>query len=371
MSVTLKASTNTKKNHLGYLDSARGIAAIMVMVYHFIGWHYPDKLIVHLADMLFNGSDAVSFFFVLSGMVLSYKYIVLQKPLDIGHFYLVRFFRLWPAFFITMIINALYYCRHDLNLHYAYDLFVKNKYEFWEEALLVRGHPKFFIPSWTLAIELAFSFFMSFAIVMAKSNRKLIPWFFLCVVLMGNNLNMFASQFMLGLMLTCWFADIQNVTFKETKWYQYRVIILVVAFLLFSIRHIDRISAIGSTYKYVAGYFNIDFFFYTGVASFVFLAAIIHFEKVQQLLEHKILLFFGSLSYGIYLMHWVFVEFIFDHWDFWVNKLHGAKPALVIMLVVCSCCTFFSAWVLHHTIELPFMKLSKKLVNKLKPSIVV
>ena len=47
---------------------------------------------------MFNGSDAVSFFFVLSGFVLSYKYLALGQPLDMKQFYTNRIFRLWPAF---------------------------------------------------------------------------------------------------------------------------------------------------------------------------------------------------------------------------------------------------------------------------------
>jgi peptidoglycan/LPS O-acetylase OafA/YrhL len=33
-----------KSNRIDYLDSVRGIAAMMVVVYHYIGWRWADKL---------------------------------------------------------------------------------------------------------------------------------------------------------------------------------------------------------------------------------------------------------------------------------------------------------------------------------------
>ncbi len=97
MTEKLNKSTNF---HFGYLDSARGIAAIIVMIYHFINWKFDKEIGIKIISIVFTGSDAVSFFFVLSGFVLSYKYINQNEPLDIRKYYISRLFRLWPAFFL-------------------------------------------------------------------------------------------------------------------------------------------------------------------------------------------------------------------------------------------------------------------------------
>jgi peptidoglycan/LPS O-acetylase OafA/YrhL len=65
-------SYNTHRLH--YLDALRGIASLMVVVYHFIGWRWENNPEFHWGAMLFNGSDAVSFFFVLSGLGLAFPY---------------------------------------------------------------------------------------------------------------------------------------------------------------------------------------------------------------------------------------------------------------------------------------------------------
>ena len=79
--------------HLSYLDAARGIAALMVLFGHYVCRKYASTPTVKGLNFLFNAADAVSFFFVLSGMVLSYQYIVLGKSLDMRRYYINRFLR--------------------------------------------------------------------------------------------------------------------------------------------------------------------------------------------------------------------------------------------------------------------------------------
>ncbi|MCB0696651.1 MAG: acyltransferase, partial [Chitinophagaceae bacterium] len=155
----------------------RGIAALMVVFYHFLNWDYKDKLYMKVASIVFNGADAVSFFFVLSGFVLSYKYVVLKHKLDVRKFYINRFFRLWPAFFIAVITNALYHQRHELDFHRFIELFIYNKYGFWQEAALIRpADHVYYLPGWTLTIELVMSFFIPFVVLMAHKDKRSVWW---------------------------------------------------------------------------------------------------------------------------------------------------------------------------------------------------
>ncbi len=106
-----------------YIDSIRGIAAMMVVIYHFIGWKWPDELSYKLSAFIFNGSDAVSFFFVLSGFVLSYPYIHLGRKYSYIKYVRGRFIRIYPAYVFTILIEALYHYRinwsfETLNLPY-------------------------------------------------------------------------------------------------------------------------------------------------------------------------------------------------------------------------------------------------------------
>ena len=367
----LKKNDNPSQR-FGYLDAARGIAACMVMCYHYVGWKYPEKLSVKLSHFIFNGSDAVSFFFVLSGFVLAFPYLQGNKKLDVGKFYINRIFRIYPAFLIALLLNSLYWMRHDLMqspLSTLYHLLIENNSRFWEEALLIKGRSKFLGLDWTLTVEMVMSFFIPFLISMVFKNKRLIIWFVFSTFLMSNLLGIYVLPFALGMLVSVYFKEIQSPEFKQTKWYRFRLIILISAVLMYSIRHIDAIFPLGGSLKYLLNLFQLDFFVFTAIASFVFLVFIIHSRKAQQFLEHPILLFLGKISYGIYLLHWVIVSAIYDYWVRIVSCFPNEKIAFLVMMVVCSALTIITATALHYLVEIPFINKGKRYTMKWKPTI--
>jgi peptidoglycan/LPS O-acetylase OafA/YrhL len=356
---------------LDYLDSARGIAALMVLFGHYINWKYPDYLGFKLASVIFNANDAVSFFFVLSGMVLTYPYLQYDRKLDIGKFYVSRIFRLYPGFWVALILCAIYAMRHELNVQGLTDLLILNKKKFWEEALLIRSVNNFYLPGFTLTIELLYSFFMPFMVVIARNNRKLLKWFLLASVIMAPATGGFLVHFTLGAIIGAYFQEIKSPEFKQLKVYRYRAIIIIAAILLFSIRQLTRISPLGETLMYLLDFLKLDFFFLTGIASFIFIICIIHFRSIQRILEYKIFIFYGRISYGIYLTHWVFVWAVGEYWESHIlPAFHNNKTIafLVTMLFVFISATI-AATLVHYGVELPFMRMGKRITQKMKPTI--
>jgi peptidoglycan/LPS O-acetylase OafA/YrhL len=344
----------------------------MVLFGHYINWKYPEFWGFKIASVVFNANDAVSFFFVLSGMVLTYPYIQFDKKLDIGKFYVSRVFRLYPGFVIAVLINALYANRHALNATGMLDLFVYNHQQFWEEMLLIRGHNKFYLPGWTLTIEMLYSFFIPFMVIIARRNRKLLLWFLFASLIMIPSTGGFLVHFTLGAIIGAYFQEIKSVDFKQTKWYRYRALIIIVSIILFSVRQLTKMSPLGDTLMYLLDFFKLDFFIFTGLASFVFIICFIHFPKIQRVLEHRILIFYGRISYGIYLMHWVFVWAIGDYWESRILPFFGNKAtALIVMMLACFACSTIAATALHYCVELPFMRMGKRITHKMKPTLSV
>lgn len=369
---TQQVNNNLTTQRIGYLDASRGIAASMVMFYHYFGWKYPDNTTVKFSHFIFNGSDAVSFFFVLSGFVLAFPYLQKGKTLDIGKFYTNRIFRIYPAFIVVLLINALYTARHELKLtplETTFNMLIGNKSHFWEEALLIRGYSAILGLDWTLTVEMVMSFFFPFLIAMVLRNKKIIVWFILSYLLLSNILGYFVLPFALGILACVFFQEIQSISFKETIWYRYRFALLFIAILFFSLRHLERFFPFGESMKYLLHFLQLDFYTFSSIGAFIIMVYIIHSTKAQRILAHPVLLFLGKISYGIYLVHWVIVAAIFDHWTVISSNFPNNTVAFMTMLCVCVLLTISIATLLYYFVELPLIHQGKRLTEKWKSTL--
>jgi peptidoglycan/LPS O-acetylase OafA/YrhL len=219
---------------------------------------------------------------------------------------------------------------------------------------------------------MGFSFLMPFIILIGKINRKYVVWLLLAGFLTSNIVREFFVHFILGVCLTLFFCDIQKESFKNTFLYRYRALIIPVFILLFSLRHISRIHEIGSSLINLMNFVGFTFFLLSGLAAFVFLIYIIRFKKVQAFLMHPILLFYGRISYGIYLGHWILLRVVADYWKSDILPAFPNKEtAFIVVLLICFVLSSILAVLLHYFVELPFIKIGKKLVRKMKPTMTV
>lgn len=354
-----------------YLDSVRGIAALMVVFYHFMGWHWGDTQSFHLWSFLFNGADAVSFFFVLSGFVLSYKYLHSDAELNIKKYTFNRFLRLYPAYIVTILLNYLYWNRHQLGFNLITDIFTQNV-ALWNELIMVKNQHMYYVPGWTLGIEMALSLLMPILIIAARRNKqtngsgiRLIKWLIPFSLFIGTGyISGFTIHFCLGIILAYYYPSIKTYNFKESKYHPYRWLIGLLVFLLFSIRHIERLFDFGPTYDKIAGFLRIDLFHYTAVASFAILLFIINNEKTQRALSGKVMNFIGEISYSVYLSHWLIVVIIMERWDKIEAYFGSHTLAYFSMLAVAVITTLITATLMYYFIEKPFIRLSKRISSK-------
>ncbi len=351
-------------SRLEYLDSVRGIAAMMVVVYHFIGWKWGDYTKYHVASLIFNGSDAVSFFFVLSGFVLSYKYFHSDSQLNLPRFTYKRILRLYPAFIITILLNFLYWNRAELMdgqvIGVLKDIFLFDNKDLLLEFTMVRNMHKYYIPGWTLGVEMALSLLMPFLIMAGRKSVKILWWFLPISFYLGSYISMFIFHFVLGTLLSFYYKEATTFSWKTWKYKNWNIPILIGTCLFFSIRHFDRISSFPVGYQHVADLLKLDFFHFTGLASAVILLWIISNKTAQKLLNTKPLLFLGKISYSIYLMHWIFVVFVMDYWDKLINLFPNFYLGFGLLLLAVIIATILSATLLYNFVEKPFINIAKK-----------
>ena len=98
------------KHHFEILDGLRGVAAMMVVIFHLCEtWNGGD----HARQMVSHGYLAVDFFFMLSGFVIAYAYDDRwqsangRSGMTIGSFFKRRIIRLQPMVIMGTLIGAL------------------------------------------------------------------------------------------------------------------------------------------------------------------------------------------------------------------------------------------------------------------------
>jgi peptidoglycan/LPS O-acetylase OafA/YrhL len=93
--------TSSSKPHYVVLDFLRGIAATVILVFHYLEMIYPTD---YSENILGHGFLAVDFFFCLSGFVIGYAYDERMKKIGVKRFFRNRLIRLHPmVIFGTMI----------------------------------------------------------------------------------------------------------------------------------------------------------------------------------------------------------------------------------------------------------------------------
>jgi peptidoglycan/LPS O-acetylase OafA/YrhL len=114
------ASTQTapgilkSKHHFEILDGLRGIAAICVVIFHFMEFVAPDPLNNFAAHTYL----AVDFFFCLSGFVIAYAYDNRLKEIGIATFFKLRLIRLHPLVIIGSVLGLLTFIFDPLSTLY-------------------------------------------------------------------------------------------------------------------------------------------------------------------------------------------------------------------------------------------------------------
>jgi peptidoglycan/LPS O-acetylase OafA/YrhL len=89
------------RSHLPVLDGVRGLAVLMVLLFHFLGAAPPSSWVERaIVDVTKYGALGVELFFVLSGFLITgILYDTHQAPFYFRNFYMRRLFRIFPLYY--------------------------------------------------------------------------------------------------------------------------------------------------------------------------------------------------------------------------------------------------------------------------------
>src|SRR4051812_21130401 len=91
------------KEHYEILDGLRGIAALAIVVFHFMEMTISD----YSKNFIGHGFLAVDFFFCLSGFVIGYAYDDRIQKMGIAEFFKSRIIRLHPLVVLGSVLGLL------------------------------------------------------------------------------------------------------------------------------------------------------------------------------------------------------------------------------------------------------------------------
>src|SRR3954466_12650282 len=91
------------KRHFEILDGLRGIAALGIVIFHFMEWIFSDSS----KNFIGHGFLAVDFFFCLSGFVIGYAYDDRIRKMGIVEFFKSRIIRLHPLVILGSVLGLL------------------------------------------------------------------------------------------------------------------------------------------------------------------------------------------------------------------------------------------------------------------------
>ncbi len=299
-------------NRIKELDGLRGIAILLVLVWHYFtiqiqpGGSAPLGYLVKFLSLTWSGVDL---FFVLSGFfIIGILVDAKGSPTYFRTFYIRRICRILPLYYLMV---GLFILLPRMGL-FQNDWLFAEELPLWSYLTLTQNffmHDQGFGPNWlgvtwSLAIEEQFYLFIPL-LVWSLSRRKLV-WFFVMAILLAPVLrqyfgNLGAYVFPFTRADSILMGGLIALLIRSRKiWLAYRVhyrglVVLAGICLLGLVSLVVRNAGVGDVYlHFLLG------LFYSVV---VVLTLASRDKNLNVFLSNRVLVWLGLRSYGIYLFH--------------------------------------------------------------------
>jgi peptidoglycan/LPS O-acetylase OafA/YrhL len=317
-----KSNLNSKSiSHFKGFHALRFFAALMVVFHHAESLR-KDHGLEHLKAYSFfnNGDSAVTFFFVLSGFLITYlleKEFQERGKIAVGWFYWKRVVRIWPLYFLLLIIGL----GIQPALLQACGLLYEIPYSFGETwyffLFFVPGLVTYYFgnhllePLWSIGVEEVF--YVLWAPIYRFLRRFLIVIIISIVLLKLLVMFWIDSGKLHGVWAFLWRTHqfeamalgggAALVFYHFGDRFQSRVLRLIgiIVFVLFGTIFLTN----QFNWPRVLHHYLFDWTFFKSVCYALLLLCLNFMPKIQSLLSNKIFEWGGNVSYGIYMLHLV------------------------------------------------------------------
>jgi len=363
------------KGRIQYLDSLRGLAAMIVLWGHF-GGGFANPLLPYIQNtplyIFIDGFAAVSLFFVLSGFVLSINYLTEdsikeRKTPNYLSFCIMRFFRIMVPLLAMMALSYIAMLTlYDPNIkppiitQWLFSLWenanTMNTVDFFREwGVLFPALSSNLVPqAWTLTIEMTYSLLVPFLIL--QTQRSSFWLIALTVILLKiTNISPFIIHFSLGLLIAKHFVFLSK-SIKDSPLIL-KVLLWGITTVLLTYRSpiLTALPELSSTNLWTA----------TGLGSALLILMISSSTKITSILTHRAFVYLGKTSYSLYLCHIVVLIVLtpallrllgIDSIAHWSTTLFAFTLSIAISICFAD--------IFHRVIEKPSIKVGKALSSR-------
>ncbi len=370
-------------NRYTKLDGLRGLLSLIVALNHsflvvaipssanvwgqnYLTFTNLQEKLQQLFMVLGNGGAAVTLFFILSGMVLGQSMVRVEFSFrGLLGFYLKRILRLYPVYVFLIIATAIY-----MRFGFKYQVFpfASSWYLWWMNFdMTFREFLKnlFFIHiylggvTWTLRVILIASFIFPVFYQVSRRVGRLSNLIIAALLVLGSftilNIGGFRDfrylyMFYLGLILPKFSGLFVNLPGRFIK-----ISLPFGLVLLLTIRYI-----IG---EYLGGLVE-------SIVSWFLIGSIVYCVRLSifDILNHKILLYFGKISYSLYLVHFS-VLYLLARLMFWLLPSfpysHSYLPIHLVLFALSLAVATVISLIVHRFIETPSSKAGNILNQKI------
>lgn len=336
-----------KKPRIEYLDSLRGIAALMVVTSHFLE-RTPLRDTWFLSH--FNlGQFGVVIFFILSGMVIPYS--LGNSKQAIKKFITSRFFRLYPAYWFSVLFAV-------LSAIFFTDTFPELKIIAFNLTMIqsLFNIPDLFGVYWTLIIELIF-YVLCVLLFVSKLLHNIFCSLIISIVMLLVASIAAYMRWQLEMKIPVAIPLAMSLMFFGVLWREATInnnkralnysIIWICSFIVMlpAICFLAYSKSFGFSENPIA---------YWATYTCALLFFLLFTSKIKMLSRY--LVFLGTISYSLYLLHQFFLELISS------NTNMGSCFSLVhfclyiTMVIIASTISYFS-------IEKTSVKFGRNILN--------
>ena len=349
------------------LDTLRGIAVLLVVLFHSFGMSYretsisgPAKWLLYITD---GGWIGVNLFFVLSGFLITGILLeTRQRPDFYRRFYSRRALRILPAYYITLLLLLAVTRAGFVDRHASWS-FLGLSIIFLANVTSLFGVPSQYTVLWSLAVEE--HFYLLWPAVVKRLPRRSLPFVAVAVIVLCPLLRAFYYRrgYEYGAGYTWLVADglacgaLLALCARQILASRVRMLHSAIALITFSIAAFAAGSPFGICLSrtFIGGSLRITLLniFFTGMLS---MTLVLGSGSLAWLVRIRVLQFFGDISYGLYLIHMLVFDLVNSSLSRFAVALDPAlwlllRGALGITLSVGI--AYFSRW----TFEEAFLRL--------------